>query len=524
MPSTLVLPRCALILARISDARVRAEDGTWTIDKHGVDRQVRRLLDRAANLGWQVGPASTHHIIENDVSAYRRVLCTLPDTEPWYGKRERRPKRPDYWRALRMLWTGAADGMIALDLDRACRDPRDLEDLLDVMDHRPVPVESVTGTLRVATSSDRAVARILVSVASKSSADTARRVADSRQDAARTGKRVGGWRRFGWERGNEELRQDEADEIEQWAAQVLAGVPLRQIALDLRQRDVSTTHKAEAQWSTAAIRGILLHPAIMGKLVYRPDPPAGVPRTGKSRLYTPDEIVADAPWKPIISESDYWRIRSILTDESRRSGPGNVPKWLLSCLAVCGRCGDVMLRAAGVGRFGPKQDRPAIPCYRCRTCSGLRRPVEFADRVVSEVITRYLAQEDAGDLLPAPAPGINRAALEQERSALRARRLVQLGMHAQGTIDEGELKTTLEAFRAREAAISAELDSAGERSPLAGIAGRPDASEIWEGLTLGLKREIIRTCCDAPPVVFLHGKPPDVFDPGLITVNLKDTC
>jgi hypothetical protein len=86
-----------------------------------------------------------------------------------------------------------------------------------MMDHRPVPVDSVTGTLRVATSSDRAVARILVSVASKSSADTARRVADSRQDAARTGKRVGGWRRFGWEPGNEELRQDEADEIEQWA-------------------------------------------------------------------------------------------------------------------------------------------------------------------------------------------------------------------------------------------------------------------------------------------------------------------
>lgn len=515
MPSVLVTPRRALILARISDARVRLDDGTWSMDKHGVDRQVRRLLDRAASLGWQVGPAATHHIVENDVSAYRRVLCTLPDTEPWYGKRERRPKRPDYWRALRMLWTREADGMIALDLDRACRDPRDLEDLLDVMDHSPVPVESVTGTLRVATSSDRAVARILVSVASKSSSDTARRVADSRHDSAHAGKKVGGWRRFGWEPGNLELRQAEADEIRHWAEQVLAGVPLRQIALDLRARKVPTTHKAEAKWAAESVRSILLNPAIMGKLVYRPAPPAGAPRTSKSRLYTPDEIVGDAPWDPIISESDYWQVRAVLTDERRRQGPGNTPKWLLSVVARCGRCDDVILSCAGVGRF------KGTPCYRCRSCSGTRRPVEFADTVVIAIITRYLAREDAGDLLPRSAPETDPAALKLERASLRSRRLVQLQMHAEGTIDDEELRHVLATFRAREAAIDAEIGSVGERSPLAGIAGRADAAQVWEGLTLGLKREVIRACCDDPPVVFDHGEPGDALNPGLIRVNLR---
>jgi hypothetical protein len=42
--------------------------------------------------------------------------------------------------------------LLALDLDRIARDPRDLEDLIDVVEsHTPhVPVESVTGSLRLA--------------------------------------------------------------------------------------------------------------------------------------------------------------------------------------------------------------------------------------------------------------------------------------------------------------------------------------------------------------------------------------
>lgn len=50
-------------------------------------------------------------------------------------------------------------------------------------------------------------------------------------------------------------------------------------------------------------------------------------------------------------------------------------------------------------------------------------------------------------------PGVSPAALAQERTALRARRAVQLRMHAEGGHD-GELKASMETFRAREAAIA----------------------------------------------------------------------
>ena len=261
--------------------------------------------------------------------------------------------------------------------------------------------------LNLNTHAGRAQARRKVAHDSESSADTSRRVARTRRRHTHwPGSRVGGpaavrlgtrepgpalvgvartWTsrpqpgEEGWDQGRPAPGSETA-EIASWAAQVLSGVTLRYIALDLRQRGVLTSHKGTSSWSPQAVREILLHPAIMGKLVYRPDHPAGVPRTGKGRLYTRDEIIGDAPWPPIISESDYWAVRAVLTDESRRLGPGNTPKWLLSSLAVCARCGDIIQRATGVGRFGAKRAgrRPpataAGPAPACAVLSSSRTP------------------------------------------------------------------------------------------------------------------------------------------------------
>src|SRR5258708_6350194 len=53
------------------------------------------------------------------VSAFKRRRIALPD-----GRAELRTVRPGFRRALAMLADGRADGLIALDLDRAMRDPR----------------------------------------------------------------------------------------------------------------------------------------------------------------------------------------------------------------------------------------------------------------------------------------------------------------------------------------------------------------------------------------------------------------
>ena len=62
---------------------------------------------------------------------------------------EWRTYRPKLRHALDLLAKGENDGFIPLDLDRAFRDPRDLEDLIDIAEEYGVPVESVTGSLRL---------------------------------------------------------------------------------------------------------------------------------------------------------------------------------------------------------------------------------------------------------------------------------------------------------------------------------------------------------------------------------------
>jgi DNA invertase Pin-like site-specific DNA recombinase len=109
-------PGNAIILARLSDLR---DD-----DERGIEGQVRDGYDYARRVGWGIGPRLSHVVIENNeagsglrgVSAFKRRRITLPD-----GRTELRTVRPGFRRALAML----ADGLIALDLDRAMRDPRD---------------------------------------------------------------------------------------------------------------------------------------------------------------------------------------------------------------------------------------------------------------------------------------------------------------------------------------------------------------------------------------------------------------
>jgi hypothetical protein len=85
---------------------------------------------------------------------------------------------------------------------------------------------------------------------------------------------------------------------------------------------------------------------------------------------------------------------------------------------------------------------------------------------------------------------------------------------------DGELKASMETFRTHEAAIAAEPASIAS-TPLTGIAGRPDAARIRDGLTLGLKRHVIRACCHVPSVGFIAGTTAGTYDPELITVSLR---
>lgn len=165
----------AAVYVRISDD----PEGT----ERGVDRQEADCRAYAAAHGWEVVAVFR----ENDTSAFKQRTITLPS-----GERVRRVIRPEFRTMLRHLADGQAQVMVAYDLDRAVRGPRDLEDLIDAKVLAGLGVRSVTGSLRLDTDSDVAMARVLVAMANKSSADTARRVARAAKQQAIEGAWHGG--------------------------------------------------------------------------------------------------------------------------------------------------------------------------------------------------------------------------------------------------------------------------------------------------------------------------------------------
>jgi site-specific DNA recombinase len=499
-------PRCAIRLTRISDARDE--------DTKGVDAQGKDCDGRAERGGWTIGPAATHHIVENDTSAFKRKKILLPD-----GRRELRTVRPGFRQTLAMLADGRADGLIAYDLDRAVRDPRDLEDLIDVVESRVprIPVESVTGSLRLANDAEVTMARVMVAVANKSSRDTARRVSRARQRQAEEGQWGGGKRPFGFEPDGVTVNPVEAAEIRRAADAILAGVSLRQVTASLRERKVPTVKGAK--WSTVTVRDMLLRPRNAALMVYRANGGRG-PRAG--RLYTDGDITGKAPWDEIIPEEAWRAVRSILTDPARRIGPGNTPRWLGSRIYRCGVCGDgATLVTSGSTSNGHRYFR-----YTCREYGHLARAAVPCDEYVEVNVTDRLALPDAADLLIPPAGGGNTAAdLRREVSALRELLNEQARLHARGVIDGQQLAAGSEELRSRLGAAEGKLSAMETTSPLAGIAGQPDAAAIWRGLDLGRKRAILR----AAVTVTLFPVPADRrrgrhFDHDSVDIDWKQLC
>ena len=143
----------------------------------GVLRQEQDCRELADREGWSVVEVYR----DNDVSAYAKKVV-----------------RPEWRRLLDDLRAGRLDGLVVYDLDRVARRVRDLEDLLDIFeDRRGLRFRAVTGSVDLATSSGRAMARVLVTMAHKASEDTARRCPGRTYKPRRRAGRAAARRRTG---------------------------------------------------------------------------------------------------------------------------------------------------------------------------------------------------------------------------------------------------------------------------------------------------------------------------------------
>lgn len=311
-PSTTVAGQPAAIYCRIS----QADDD----DQTGVDRQERICREIAERRGLVINPA--HVFVDNSRSA-------------WSRKR----KRPGWDRLLDDARDRSFRHIIAYHPDRLMRQPRDLEELLQVSDDQAITLHGEANRRDLSDPDDRFILRIEVAHACRSSDDTSRRLKSAMQDRARDGKPQGGMRRFGYTKDGLTIVEDEAEIVREVFDRYLKGEGASPLAKDLTLRGIRTA--GGKAWSAGTVRGLLDSRHVAGIRMHQ------------------GEEVGPGTWPAIIDAGVWAEVRArrefrSATHKEALSKPRQ-RYYLLRGLVLCGRCGTLMSGTA----------KTAGPAYQC---------------------------------------------------------------------------------------------------------------------------------------------------------------
>ena len=217
-----------------------------TLRERQLDHQLTDLRARVASIGGTID----REIPESAVSAFKRQRVQLPD-----GTFGFRVVRPEWEKILTALRRGECNALMVPDIDRATRDPRTLEDLIDAVravwlvcgqpdrEYRP---DHGRRDFRRAGSGEPAEPGI-----------AEYRAAGYRRAAARRNERResrGKNRPFGWRKDRVRLSKREAEHIRREIPRILAGVRPITLAREWNERSIPTVNGS--QWHAATIKNI----------------------------------------------------------------------------------------------------------------------------------------------------------------------------------------------------------------------------------------------------------------------------
>ncbi len=317
--TALHLARRAVVYLRISQDRNGNE--------LGVARQRRDCLDLCKRLGYEVVAIFE----DNNVTASKRKA------------------RRGFRGAVDALVSGQADTLVTWHLDRSLRDARELEDLIDAVEHRGVIVNTVSGgDFDLSTSDGRTMARVTNAFSIKEGDDKARRVARKHLELAEAGKLSGGPRPFGWAEDRKTLHKTEAPLLGEAVDRVLAGETLHAISVDWNARGITTANGKA--WRSSTLRMILTGGRV-----------AGI-RTRNGEPVMVDGKPVQGEWQALVDAKTYARLVAVINGRSQARVPRQSARsYLLSGLLVCGKCNHKMVARP---RYG------GAPGYACNPDTG----------------------------------------------------------------------------------------------------------------------------------------------------------
>jgi DNA invertase Pin-like site-specific DNA recombinase len=348
-------------------------------DGLGVTRQ-REDCERLTDLrGWAVAKIYE----DNDVSAYKRNV-----------------RRPEFELMLSDLADGLIDGVVAYDLDRLARQPRDLERLIDLYDGRKRLVfATVTNDVNLGTADGRTMARVMVAFANRSSHDASRRIQRKHLELARQGKPNGGPAPYGWLKGGRKVDPVAAGHIRAAQQELLAGVRIGTIRTDWQRRGIGHTREGTTRLPHHLVEHMLTNPRLCGYRTYH------------------GEVLLDDDGLPVIGEwetintVEEWEAVCAVVRERKQKYPGRslARKYLLSGIARCGLChakirGQVNRRRK-LGSTGPTFS------YQCSVvnggCGGVGRAGDPVDEFVISLVLAEQRERAASTTVEEAEPWLN---------------------------------------------------------------------------------------------------------------------
>lgn len=479
MTTTVETPLRAAIYVRISLDR----DG----EEKGITRQREDGHKLIANRGYVLAEGCEFE--DNDISAAKG------------------DERPGYLALMKAAQRGRFDVIVVFQMSRLWRNRRERAEGIELLKKAGVSVAVCKGQdLDLSTAYGRGVAGMLGEFDTMESEVKGERVAREKLQALQNGRHLGGPRPFGWQVVPDPARKGTKDEhravlpevddreaaiIRELAAAVLDdGRSCWALAKELNERGVMTVRGS--RWEVTSVRNLLLRERNYGRVTISD-------KRG--------EVLAEGTWPAIASggwvfdEAMHRRLVTVLRDPARRQPHGgNRVKYLLSGIAVCGKCQAELERplvdavrmgsgtASSKGADGRRYYRTV---YRCSAKEHLFRSVEVADKAVTGRVFAILAA-----MTPAARLALVRGRdIDPELSDQAARLRRQLD-ELLDMWQEGEI--TRAQHRDRSARIKRELTrlekamSADTGSPaLADLASADDVPKVWADMPLDRRRAAV---------------------------------
>ncbi|MBS1842954.1 MAG: recombinase family protein [Actinobacteria bacterium] len=438
------IPKHPALYVRISDDR----EG----ESKGVARQLKDGFALAEARGWPE-PAVYN---DNDKSAWKKTVV-----------------RDDFRRLLADIKDGLIDALIVYDSDRFYRQPRELEEFLDICEGAKLTqLTQVTGDVDLASTDGKLTLRIKAAVAVKESDDKSRRIKRKHLELAEAGERNGGGRGFGYEDDGKTIRQAEAEVLLELKDRIFAGESIRSLCFDLNERGIKTATGGE--WSQFPLRRLMMSAGISGRREHN------------------GEIVAVGKWPAIIATEDSDRLRAMLKDPARRKNQ-MARRYLLTGMLRCGRCGAPLVAR-------PRQDkRRRYVCARQPGSEACGKLAILSDELEEMVVEMVLHRLD-GEALPRAlaAQHDDRGDDHQQEVDAAAAQLEELaGLYAAQSISAAEWMAARGPIEERlERAKRKLADVDGTTAIHAYLGGGQDLRERWKELSMDRQRAVLGALID----------------------------